>query len=95
MPRHKTVFFWLENGKINAKTPLNMFERENMEVSELNIFQVQGNVGFGTLEIAGTYSSSTESTWLQICNSLEFSMESEIKSKKSMEFNIFGPSRFS
>lgn len=34
-----------------------------MEVGTLNIFQVQGNARFGSLEIAGTYSSSTESTW--------------------------------
>lgn len=40
-----------------------MQERKHgSQLTQLSIFQVQGNVRFGTLEIAGTYSSPEKST---------------------------------
>lgn len=37
-------------------------EKHGSQLPQLSIFQVQGNVRFGTLEIAGTYSSPEKST---------------------------------
>lgn len=61
--QHNLLTIGWRRGK-ETLTPFKYMQegKHGSQLTQLSIFQVQGNVRFGTLEIAGTYSSPEKST---------------------------------
>lgn len=90
--QNNLLYCWLEKWEVNADTPLNTCKRENMEVSlpSLAYFKSKVMLDLALLKLQAHTLPMKRVLSQQICNSLEFAMENETKSKKkSIEFNIW------